>query len=461
MLSKILFINPPLYFLDNQPRSLDNSLPPLGLLYLATYINQNSPVFKAKIIDIGTEKIKLNQISSLIKRHQPLAVCLSAMTPQLQGLYSLAKLIKKKYPRQIIVLGGSHISGDPDFINRHKKLFDYAITGESEITLLQTLRKISQNKKIPKIQTGQICLHLDQLPIPDRRLIKRRLYQKTESLLFSRGCPFHCYYCSRPAISRHIRYRSAANLISEIKQTQIYHQGQLDFQDDTFTLKKQPVINFCQQVVHQKMKLSWTCNTRIDMVDKTLLNLMKKAGCHQINFGIESANFRLRTQTIKKGGFSNRQISQTLKTCHRLNIKVAAYFMIGHPQESKKQIDQTEKMILNFPIDILGLSIPLPFPGSTLYQIAQKEGIISPKIIDAFTAGKLGLGYANIYPQYHPPDLSLSYLHQKMRQINRHFYLRPRTVFANLNTIISRPQKSLIDLFSLIKYGMSGRKPYK
>ena len=457
----ILLINPPLYFSDNLPRSLDISLPPLGLLYLATYINKKSTNFKAKIIDIGAENIKLNQINSYIKKHKPIAVCLSAMTPQLQGLYSLAKIIKKRYPWQIIILGGSHISGDPDFIKRHSSLFDYAITGESEISLLKTLEKIKKGEIVPKIQAGKICLQLDDLPIPDRHLIKRHLYQKNESLLFSRGCPFHCYYCSRPAISHLVRYRSPLNLITEIKKTYQYHHGLVDFQDDTFTLRKEPVIGFCQSIIDQKIKLSWTCNTRIDMVDKKLLTLMKKTGCRQINFGVESANYNLRRQVIKKGNFTNQQIEKMFLICQSLKIKVAAYFMIGHPTESKTQINQTLKMILDFPISILGLSIPLPFPGSALYQIAQKEGFISSQMIDDFALGKLGIGYANVYPQYHPSTLSQNYLHQKMRQINRSFYLRPKIVLSNLTNILSQPQKAFLDLISLLKYGMSSRKPYK
>jgi len=118
-------------------------------------------------------------------------------------------------------------------------------------------------------------------------------------------------------------------------------------------------------------------------------------------------------------------------------------------------------MIMTYPINILGLSIPLPFPGAPLYKIAQKQGIISSQIIDDFAHGKMGTGYSGIYPQYYTSTLPLNYLHQQMIQINRRFYLRPQTVFFFFLTIISSPKKSLNDLASLIKYGMSSRKPYK
>ena len=457
----VLFINPPLYFDSRlQPQSLDVSLPHLGLLYLATYINHHSQIFRAKIIDIGAQNLNLEQTINKIKKTNPLAICLTAMTPQLQGLYTLATAIRQTGP-QTVILGGPHISGDPDFINRHPRLFDYAITGEAETTLLQSLNKLHLHQKIPLIQSGKAVRNLNRLPIPNRHLINRRLYQPAESILFSRGCPFHCYYCSRPAISRLVRYRSTSNLISEIKQTYQYHHSLIDFQDDTFTLRHPPIINLCQTIIRQKIKLSWACNTRVDMVDKKLLTLMKKAGCRQINFGIESASLQLRHQIIKKGNFTNRQIQQTFQTCRSLKIKVAAYFMIGHPTETKKNLQATRKMIMTYPIDILGLSIPLPFPGAPLYKIAEKQGIISSQIIDNFACGKIGLGYSDIYPQFHTPALSPDYLHRQMTQINRRFYLRPRTVFSNFKSIMSSPKKSLNDLTSLIKYGMSSRKPYK
>jgi len=460
----IVFINPPLYYnTDKLAHSLDTSLPPLGILYLATYLNRKSTIFTSKVIDLAQKKLSLDKAITQIFKCKPFAICISAMTPQLQAAYMLAINIKKIKPKQIIILGGPHVSADPQFIKRNSNAFDYAITGEAEITLENTLNKLHKKQTVSQIQIGEIAKNLDDLPIPDKNLIDRTQYQKSESIIFSRGCPFHCYYCSRPAISRVIRYRSIKNLVQEINQTKKYNQGNIDFQDDTFTLNKLIVSKFCRYVIKHNINIKWSCNTRIDMVDKNLLVLMKKSGCHQINFGVESANFRVRKNIINKGSFTNQDIKNIFSKCHKLAIKVAAYFMIGHPTETKRNIDQTKKMILSYPIDVLGLSIPLPFPGSPLYEIAQKDGIISTNIIDNYALQKIGVGYSGIYPQYHPNDVSLDYLYNQLKIINQKFYLKPKLLIANFFNSVLKPKKMIrnfIDFYYLLKHGVSSRKPY-
>lgn len=459
----ILLLNPPLYFDNQQPKSLDVSYPPLGLLYIASYINKNSTRFKAKIIDIGNEKISLSQIIRNIKKTNPYVIGITSMTPQLQGTIELATNLKKYFKKTPIFLGGPHISADPDFINRHHTLFDYAITGEAEITFLESLNSILKKQQIPKIQKSVPPLKLDNLPFPDKKLIKRKNYKQTESMMFSRGCPFQCYYCSRPSISHIVRYRSSINLITEIKKCYSSCKGEISFQDDTFTMKRDNVVDFCQQIIQKRISISWDCNTRIDLVDKDLLSLMKQAGCRQINFGIESGNERVRQEIIHKGNFSNQDIYRVFKYCKSLKIKIACYFMIGHPTETKKELDDTKNMILNSNIDILGLSIPTPFPGSSLYNIALKEGIVSPKIIDDFAYKLLGVGYSGIYPVYIPAQIGRDYLYNFLKQVNRKFYLNFRTLTRHLfKDILSFKQltSDLKDFISLIINGVSTRKPY-
>lgn len=459
----ILLLNPPLYFDNNQPKSLDISFPPLGLLYLASYINKNSSIFKAKIIDIGNEKKSLDETIKTIKKIKPYVIGITSMTPQLQGTLEIAQKIKANFKKTPVFLGGPHISADPDFIKRHSSYFDYAITGEGEITFLESLNKIHKKTKLPLIQKSVPPIKLDDLPFPDKKLITRQNYKQTESMLFSRGCPFQCYYCSRPSISHLVRYRSSKNLIAEIKKCYPYCKGEISFQDDTFTMNREKVIEFCQEIIKQKIKISWDCNTRIDLVDLELLSLMKKAGCRQINFGIESGNERVRKEIIHKGNFTNKDILKVFSYCQSLKIKIACYFMIGHPTETKKELDDTKNMILNSKIDILGLSIPTPFPGSPLYDIAAKAGIISSKVIDDFSQKKLGVGYSGIYPVHIPKQIGRDYLYNFLKEVNRKFYINGRTIINHLLTdIFSFKQLSndLKDFVSLIINGVSSRKPY-
>lgn len=461
----VVLINPPLYFDNGRPGSLDVSVAPLGLLYLASYINKYSENFQVEIIDIGAEEITLKETRDLLIKKNPFVIGISAMTPQLQGVLELAKTIKKYNQKgnTKIFLGGPHISADPDFIERHADFFDYAITGEAEKTFLDSLEKLLRGEDLPKIQTGEILMDLDTVPFPDVSLLKSKKYIKAFSTLFSRGCPFQCYYCSRPSISRIVRYRSVKNMMEEIRFNYKKCEGKIHFQDDTFTLKRDVVIDFCRQVREAGLKLDWECNTRIDLSDEELLKAMKEAGCSQINFGIESASERVRKEIIHKGNFTNKQIKEIFGFCKKYGIKIACYFMIGHPTETKEEIQETKDMILNSKLDVLGLSIPTPFPGSALYTIAESEGMINEEIIDQFAEKKLGEGYSGIYPVHTPTHLPAEYIYAQMREINRKFYVNFRTFWKNFKQdIISfkKIRSDAADLFSLIFRGVSSRKPY-
>jgi len=464
MMQKILLINPPLYFSEGMPKSLDVTVPPLGLLYLASYVNKYSDKFRAEIIDVGAEQFSLNDIGRKILSVKPFAIGISSMTPQLQGALELTKYIRLHFKKRIkIFLGGPHISADPDFINRHPGLFDYVITGEAEKTFLDALNKLLDGQKISALQAGEVIMNLDEIPFPDKTLIKRNKYNKAESMLFSRGCPYKCYYCSRPSISKIIRYRSVENLIAEIKLCLEYCGGNINFQDDTFTMDRKKILDFCGAVEKESLILNWECNTRIDLADDELLKIMKKAGCSRINFGVESGNEELRRKVINKGLFTNERIKKVFKSCRKYGIGIACYFMIGHPMETKSMIQETKNMILNDNIDVLGLSIPLPFPGSSLYDIARNEGIINEEIIDQFAEKRLGEGYAGIYPVYISKELPIEYVFQEMKDINRKFYINFKTFwnrFGQDARSIKKLKGDVLDLVSLIMIGASTRKPY-
>lgn len=465
MKNKVLLINPPLYFSQGHPHAIDVSVPPLGLLYLASYINHYlKKEFKAEVIDVTVTGHSLQDIGQIIKKKKPLVLGITSMTPQLQGAVELASYVKNHFPRLKIFIGGPHVSADSDFLRRFHKIFDYAITGEAEKTFADSLVKLVQNKKIPKIQSGKTVVDLDSLPFPDKKLIERSKYSRYESMMFSRGCPFLCYYCSRPSISRLVRYRSVDNLIKEIEAVYPDCDGHIDFQDDTLTIRKQLVAEFCQTVIDKGLKLHWRCNTRIDLVDDQLLFLMGKAGCDLIHFGIEAGNEKIRRDVVQKGHFTNKQIQQTIGLCKKNGIRFAGYFIIGHPGEGKKELSQTKNLILNSGIDLVGLSIPTPFPGSKLYEMAKDKQIISEDIIDKFARKELGEGYTGNFPVFTTQKVKREYIYSLMKEINRKFYLKPSIIWGKLKEDLVSPtrlKQDFLDLVSLVSRGMSSRKPYK
>jgi radical SAM superfamily enzyme YgiQ (UPF0313 family) len=417
------------------------------------------------VIDIAEAGLSLQEVGRYIRDINPFVIGITSMTPQLQGAVELARYLKNQlFFDKKIFLGGSHISGDPDFINRYGDIFDYAITGEGEKTFLESITKLLNGETIPIIQHGDIIADLDTIPFPDKTLINRRKYSKYESMIFSRGCPYDCYYCSRPAISKKVRYRSVTNMLEEIENVYDFWGGKINFQDDAMTINRKRILELCNEITKRSLKLEWECNTRIDLVDEELLAIMKKAGCSLIHFGIESGNEQLRKNQIRKGNFTNWQIKKVFSWCRKHGIKIACYFMIGHPGETKETLEETKKMILESKIDLVGVSIPTPFPSSELYDISEKIGLINRNIIDAFAEKKLGEGYVGNFPIYVPDGIEKEYLFNVMKDINRKFYINFKTFCKSCKKDFFSPKnlkKDAVDLMSLLINGVSSRKPYK
>ena len=459
-MTSVILIYPPVFYNKGQPVVLDVSYPPLGILYLASVLEQNN--ISVKIIDVGAEKQTLKDTLKIIKKEKPLVVGISAMTPLLQGTVTLAKNIKKNNPKIKIALGGPHVSADPKFINRIK-YFDFGITGEGEYSFLETYKKIVKHQKIDKIIVGKTPLDLNKIPWPARHLIDLKLYHTTASIMATRGCPYNCYYCSRPCVSNIVRYRNPADLIEEIDSLYDQCRGDYLFQDDSLTINRQFMVDFCHQLIKRKRPYRWAGYTRVDLVDEKLLKLMHQAGCYSLTFGIESGDEKIRNEIVLKR-FSNQKIIDTIKLCSKNHIEGNGFFIFGHPTETPTNLKQTMSFILKNDFKIIGVSIATPFPGSLLWQYALKEGIVNSNFIDNFSLGKLGAGYSGVYPIYIPKTLNKDWVYLQRKKIFRRFYLRPKYIFYRIISDITSFDKiktDIIDGFSVLIRGSSSRAPYK
>jgi radical SAM superfamily enzyme YgiQ (UPF0313 family) len=459
-MTSVILIYPPVFYKKGQPEVLDVSYPPLGILYLAAVLEQNN--ISVKIIDVGAEKQTLKETLKIIKKEKPILVGISAMTPLLQGTVTLAKNIKKNNPKIKICLGGPHVSADPSFIKRIK-YFDFGITGEGEYSFLEAYQNIINHQKNKKIIIGKTPLNLDKIPWPARHLIDIKPYHTTASLMATRGCPYNCYYCSRPCISNIVRYRSATDVVKEMDSLYDQCHGDYLFQDDSLTINRQFMVDFCHQLIKKKRLYRWAGYTRVDLVDEKLLKLMHQAGCYSLTFGIESGDENIRNNIVLKH-FSNQRIIDIVNLCCKYHIEGNGFFIFGHPTETPTNLKQTMSFILKNDFKIIGVSIATPFPGSLLWQYALKEKIVDNKFIDKFALGKLGAGYSGVYPVYLPKTLDKDWVYLQRKNIFRRFYLRPKYIFDRIIsdiTSFSRFKTDIIEGFSVLIRGSSSRAPYK
>ena len=191
----------------------------------------------------------------------------------------------------------------------------------------------------------------------------------------SRGCPYNCSYCATSIWERKTRYRSIDNVMQEIRFViEKYGAKQFTFKDDSFTVNRKRVVEFCEKLIKEGFGISWDCNTRVNLVDEEMLRLMKKAGCTSIKVGIESGSERILKLMSKNITFE--QCGEAAKLFRKVGIHWTGYFMMGLPSETREDIYQTLKFMKELNPDYASLSVYEPFPGTGLFEKGVENGLV-------------------------------------------------------------------------------------
>jgi len=449
---KILLINP--------PGKTSFIAPPLGLMSLAASLRNSG--HSPEILDYLIEDFNQDSLFKNVQKFDLIGI--TSVSPHINNALNLAHLIKENFPNKIIVLGGAHASLLPQETIQNNPFIDFLIRGEGEKRIIQLIeyiqgkRKLKEldgitfkkDNKIINIQPKEFIQNLDNLPMPAYDLIPFKKYssylqsqfQPTITMLTSRGCPFNCIYCSKPVFGSSTRTRSPESILKEIiflKEN--YNIKEIIFYDDTFTLEKERIIKLCELIIENNIKINWKCETRVNSVDQKLLNLMKKAGCYMICYGIESGNQKI--LNILKKGITLEQIEKAIDITKKAKIKILGYFMIGIPEETKENIKETIAFAKKLNPDYAQFSIATAYPGTELYQIAKKQGRITKDFSDSFyalTKQEKIISLCDIKPKI---------LQEYLKKAYYSFYFRPSYVIQRIYKI-----KSFNDLI----YNLKGLK---
>ena len=457
-MSDIILINSPISFVNMDKTIGDETwCPPLGILYLASTLEKSG--YSVKVIDVRAQKFGLERIIQTIKEEGPLLVGISSLTSGIRSAVQCAQRIRKEFKDSIkICIGGSHISADPTLLDRYN-LFDFAVTGEAELTFKKLVDQVFSGQHPSGIIPAELPQDLDSIPFPASHLINPDLYNvggiKTAFMITSRGCPYKCTFCSRPALSKKVRYRSSENVIDEIRL--LTHSGyrNFNFLDDTFTIHMARTYELCQGIINADMRIGWACVTRADRVNNDLAEIMAKAGCQEIVFGVESGNEFIRNTVVKKN-IHDYQVLDAIKWCKKHKITATLFLMVGFPQETKEHLEDTIDYGLKVKADGIGVHITVPMPGSELFEYAIREGSINSNVIDSFIEGKLGEGFRGVWPVYVPAGMTEADLERARTKAHRKFYFRPSYIFKRFLKDLTHLRQFESDMkivISLLKHG--------
>ena len=307
----------------------------------------------------------------------------------------------KKHPdnkNTKICFVGPFVSYYHDFFIKHS---DFVVVGEPEEFFLE-LTEIPKKSGI--IKTEPIH-NLDSLPMCDWSLFDIGSFSYSPlitkkpflTIQASRGCPFSCsYYCPYTAYQgTKLRQRSIENVINEIKNMKKrYKIKGLLFRDPLFGVNKEYVKQLCKEMV--KLNITWGCETRLDLLNENILKLMKRSGLKSINVGIESINEDV-LKGVKRKPINTVHQEKILKMCDKLNIKVAAFFILGLPDDTTKTIKQTVAYACSLNTYAAQFSISIPYPGTKYYEEV-KNNLLTTDFQD-FNASKMVTTHKNFTPK--------------------------------------------------------------
>ena len=166
------------------------------------------------------------------------------------------------------------------------------------------------------------------------------------------------------------------NCIEKFKIKEIW------FRDDTFTSRKRDVLEFCNLIIEKNLKIRWTIFTRVDTVDEEMIEILKKAGCYKIDFGVECGDQEI--LNFMKKGITIEKIRETFAICRKIGMQTHAFIMIGYPRETKETIEKTMKLTLEI-ADWASFNPVSIIRGTELYDLAVKEGYFTPRKMDFLT----------------------------------------------------------------------------
>ncbi|MEW5693781.1 MAG: radical SAM protein [Candidatus Hydrogenedentota bacterium] len=447
--------------LANAPYSLEErygklatigaTLPNIGLLMLGAVLRKAG--YNVKILDASALGLNYDETIYEVKNFKPDIVGLSTLTPLINRTVKLSKKIKSIFPEVPIIIGGAHITAIPEETLKNQ-CFDYGVIGEGEVTIVELVEKLASNQPVHNIKgivfrensriritdTRPPIPDIDTLPFPAWEMLEDFpenyhpaifKYKKLPSthIISSRGCPYRCIFCDTSVFSRNVRYHSpeyVLEMITHLKNK--FGIKEIIFEDDQFLANKERVETICKNLIETRVNISWCCSARVNSAnDINLLRLMKRAGCWQINYGIESGNQQI-LNNIKKG-ITLEQIERAVTLTHKAGISAKGYFIFGSPQETEDTMQDTIQLAKRLPLDDISVFMMTPLPGSEIYALADKYGFFEKEF------DKMNI----LDIVFVPKGLSKEILLRYQKRLMKEFYLRPRIILNYLLKILFNP----------------------
>ncbi|MGD8253306.1 MAG: radical SAM protein [Syntrophobacterales bacterium] len=390
-------------------------------------------------IDCQAEGVTLPQLFEKVKAIVPDLVVMYVEQIKVNVDLEITKELKNSLDLEVVFVGPFVTPLDHEVMTLSPHL-DFVIRGEYEYALADLADGIGDGnslKEIPGITwrdgdavsrgpSPHRLTDLDSLPIPAYDLIDFNnytesvfIYHPAAAMATSRGCPYKCIYCWFPQTMYSHRWvaQSPERMYEEVRyMVERFGVREIKIDDDTFEIDRHRVVEFCELLIRNNVKVAWAPQCRPDLVDEELLRLMKRAGCIRILWGCESASQEV-LDKMKKG-FKVADIERATRLSQKLGIEALNCFMLGFPWDTEETIQETIEFAYKLNAEFTQFAIPTPLPGTEFYQLAREQGYIQATEWDYFDGShRAAISY---------PQLSHQTLEFYSKKAYRDYYLRPR-----------------------------------
>ncbi len=383
-----------------------NRCPPLGIAYLAAVLRENN--LPVELVDLS-QRTDLEKFEVELRQKNPDILGISVISVHYDSALMIAKIARRALPLVTIVFGGPHPTLLPEETLKNPEV-DIVVSGEGEYKFLELVRAINRKDRlggvggiyyktdgqIVKTDDSEYIEDLDKVPFPARDLLPMANYllqppvlplpSPSTTIVPSRGCYGNCRFCQptlKKLFGRKIRFRSPRNVVDEMAfLKREYNLKGLYFADDEPTWNRDWMMSLCEEINRRGLKIVWTCASRVDTVDIQLLETMKRAGCIQIGFGVESGSQRVLNYYRK--GIKVEQVAPAFHACNKIGIMARANIMIGAPSETREDIQGTIQLLRQIRPDLIAVSVTTPTVGSDLFNDAKEKNLLRKESLSAY-----------------------------------------------------------------------------
>ncbi len=468
---KIAFVNPPdrntvIEFPDDKGDSFLEAddygyFPPLGLLYVLSYLEKTAPEHQLYFLDCPSEQMSHEALRLRLQEIQPDLVGLTSFTVSLVDVALAAKTAKEVNPSAHVCMGGHHAIAYPHEAASLPNI-DSIVVGEGEHAFTELVRSLADGldiTTIPGVYTAEslrttaaakkdkrflnsvivtpaYVSDIEHLPFPNRRYMKHIRYQSIvgvtanlTTILSSRGCPYLCTFCNVPY--KQYRERTPASVVDEMEECLALGYEEFHFYDDLFNITPKKVIELCDEIDRRNLKVVWDFRGRVNGIDRESLVRAKKSGCRMISFGVETGSDE--GLKVLRKGTNVRKVLEAFKLCRELGIVTIADYMIGLPHERTRAdvMRNIDFLIDDLDPDYAQFNILTLYPHTEAYDQAVAKGIVDPGRWNAFAMNPT----KNFQVDHWTEHLPLSALVELYKLAYRKFYFRPRYIARSLTRI--------------------------